>query len=108
MSLYSFDPKRRIAEISNIGVHRLRVRDACNPREQSAQLLGQCRAARQIAQADGAATPKDARELCSGSSFIRKRAEGALADHSVEGGVRERQPFGIADSKTDTLIQSSC
>src|SRR5262245_51252518 len=100
MCFYSFDTKPRPAEISNIGVHRLRVRYACNPREEAAQFLGQYRATRQIAQADAAATPKYPRKFSRRGGLVWKRAEGALADHSVERGIRERQPFRIAGSET--------
>ena len=41
MRFYSFNTKPCIAEVSNVSFHRLRIRDARNPREQSAQLLGQ-------------------------------------------------------------------
>src|SRR5579872_4952641 len=86
---HTFDTKPCLAKASNVGVHRLRVRDACNPREQSAQFVGQYGAAGQITQADDAASPKHPGELIRGGRFVWKRAESAFADHSVKRGVRE-------------------
>ena len=101
--LYSFHTKPCIAEISNISVYRSGICDARNPRQQSTQLLGQYRAARQIAQTNATTTTKYPRKFTRRSGLVWKGAERALADDSVERGIRERQPFRIAASEVNTL-----
>ena len=101
--LYSFHKKPCIAEISNISVYRPGIRDARDPRQEPAQLLRQYRAARQIAQANAATTPKYPRKFTRRSGLVGKGAERALSDDSVERGIRERQPFRIAASEVNTL-----
>src|SRR5712691_7949277 len=80
-----------IPQVVRVLVDTQRIGDAGNPGKEPLQFWRHLARARQIRQAHAATRPQHAGEFCGSSHFVRKGAEGALADHGIKLAIGKRE-----------------
>ena len=80
-----------------VAVERLCIANAGDPGKQTVEARKRRSGAREIADADSARRFEDTSKLPRGSRFVRKGAEGTLAENGVEERVCERQALCVTE-----------